>query len=264
MPDPKYGNFHRPGSIAQVTRGRGWNSELTGFLLPLAMRDYIYLPYDFENATISPDWAVSNSSGTSAADFASTDAVEGGILRGDTGTDDNGSIEIHYGKSMFDAARNPGAEMGMAVDVVTSWAMEFMFTDPPSTASTLNISALSAGGAPTWASNGTTDSFGIVINTDLTLTTAALVSQGTTDADSGGPLGLFQATAATYHVYRIQGGDGHVYGIIDDNFGQENRLSLGPDTAVLMRPGVIVATKVASTAKFPDIDYIRIWAERHY
>ncbi|HSE43732.1 MAG TPA: hypothetical protein VLA89_00230, partial [Gemmatimonadales bacterium] len=189
MPDPKYGNFHRPGSLAQLTRGRGWNSELAGFLLPLAMRDYIYLAYDFNNATISPDFAVSNSGGASAADFAITDAVENGILRGDTGTTDNGSVEIHYGLSIFDAARNPGAEIGLAFDVVTGFAFEFMFTDPPTTASTLNISALSAAGAPTWASNGTTDSFGIVLNTDLTLTTAALVSQGTTDADSGGLLG---------------------------------------------------------------------------
>ena len=108
MPDPKYGSFRRPGSVAQLSRGRGWNSELVGFLLPLAARDYIYLPYDFENATISPDWAVSNSGGGSAADFASTDAVEGGVLLGATGTTDNNSIEIHYGKTMFDAARNPG------------------------------------------------------------------------------------------------------------------------------------------------------------
>jgi hypothetical protein len=264
MPDPKYGNFHRPGSLAQLTRGRGWNSELTGFLLPLAMRDYLYLAYDFENATISPDWAVSNSGGTSAADFASTDAVEHGILRGDTGTDDNGSIEIHYGKTMFDAARNPGCEIGLAFDVVTSMAYEFAFADPPSTASTLNVSALSAAGVPTIASNGVTDQFGIVRNTDLTATTACVYSKGTTDAASGDLLGTFTPTAATYGVYRIQGSDGHVYAIIDDNHAQSARLSLGPDTGILMRPHLIVATKVASTAKFPDLDYARIWAERSY
>lgn len=263
MPDPKYGNFHAPGSIHQLTKGRGWNSELVGFLLPLAMRDYIYLAYDFENATITPDFAVSNSSGTSASDFASTDTVEGGILRGDTGTDDNGSIEIHYGKVMFDAARNPGAEIGLACDAVTGWAFEFAFMDAPTTASTINVSALTAGGVPTIASNGVTDQFGIVLNTDYTLATAAVYSKGTTDAASGVALGTFAPTAATYFVGRIQGGDGSVYGIINDNFGQSGRLALGPDTAILMRPGLIVATK-NTTAKFPDLDYFRIWSERSY
>ncbi len=265
MPDPKYGNFHAPGSLRQLTKGRGWNSELTGFLLPFAMRDYFYRMYDFENATISPDWAISNSAGTSAADFASTDAVENGILRADTGTDDNGSVEIHYGKVMFDAARNPGAEMGLSFDAVTSLAFEFMFTDPPTTASTLNISALSAAAAPTWASNATTDSAGIVFNTDLTLATAAVVSQGTTDADSGALLGTFAPTAGVtlFNVYRIQLGDGYVHAVIDNSAGQENRLALGPDTGVLMRPGLIVATKT-TTARFPDLDYCRIWSERSY
>jgi hypothetical protein len=264
MPDPQFGRFRNPGSLRQLTNGRGWNSPLTGFLLPLAMRDFLFMEYEFHNATISPDWAVSNSGGTSAADFASTDSVEHGILRGDTGTDDNGSVEIHFGKVMFDAARNPGCEIGLAFDVVTSMAFEFAFADPPSTASTLNVSALSAAGAPTIASNGVTDQFGIVRNTDLTLTTAAVYSKGTTDAASGTLLGTFAPTAATYHVYRIQGGDGNVYAIIDDNAGQEAGLILGPDTGILMRPHLIVATKVASTAKFPDLDYARIWAERNY
>ena len=265
MPDPKYGNFHAPGSLRQLTKGRGWNSELTGFLLPFAMRDYFYRMYDFENATISPDWTVANSSGTSAADFASTDAVENGVLRGDTGTDDNGSITIYYGKTMFDAARNPGAEMGLSFDAVTSLAYEFMFTDPPTTSTTLNISALSDVGAPTWASNATTDSAGIVLNTDLTATTACVVSQGTTDADSGGLLGTFSPTAGVtaFNVYRIQLGDGYVHAIIDDKAGQERRLALGPDTGVLMRPGLIVATKTG-TARFPDLDYVRLWSERSY
>ncbi len=264
MPDPKYGSFNSPGSLAQLTRGRGWNSELVGFLMPLAARDYIYLPYDFENATISPDWAVSNSGGGSAADFASTDNAEAGLLVGATGTTDNNSIEVHYGKVMFDAARNPGCEMGFKFDAVTSLCFEMAFADPPTTASTINVSALSAAGAPTIASNGVTDQFGIVLNTDLTLATAAVYSKGTTDAASGALLGTFAPTAATFHCYRIQGGDGSVYAIIDDNYGQSNRLGLGPDTAVLMRPHLIVASKAGAASRAPALDYARIWAERSY
>ena len=42
MPDPTLGRFHKPTSLAQLTRGRGWNSELVGFLLPFARQDFIY------------------------------------------------------------------------------------------------------------------------------------------------------------------------------------------------------------------------------
>lgn len=262
MPDPKYGNFNAPGSLRQLTRGRGWNSELVGFLLPLAMRDYIYLPYEFSNATISPDWAVSNSGGAGAADFAVT-ANEGATLDAATGTTDNGSAEIHFGMVIFDAARNPGMEMGFKFDVVTGFAFEMAFADAPTTASTLNVSALTTAAAPTIASNGVTDQFGIVLNTDFDLATAAVYSKGTTDAASGAALGTFTPTAATFGVYRLQGGDGVVYAIINDIHGQSNRLSLGPDTGVLMRPHLIVATK-NTTTKLPSLDYARIWAERHY
>ena len=51
------------------------------------------------------------------------------------------------------------------------------------------------------------------------------------------------------------------YAIIDDAPGQAASLILGPDTAKLMRPHVICVTR-NTTAKFHDIDYIRLWAER--
>ena len=36
------GKFHIPQSLEQLTKGRGWNSELVGFLLPLARQQFIY------------------------------------------------------------------------------------------------------------------------------------------------------------------------------------------------------------------------------
>ena len=260
--NPQIGRFNRPQSLAQLTRGRGWNSELTGFLLPLAVRNYFYEKYDFHNATISPDWAVSNSGGAGAADYA-VNALEMGTVRGTTGTTDNGSVEIHFGMVMFDAARNPGMEVASKFDVVTGHAFEMAFADAPSTASTLNVSALTAGGVPTIASNGVTDQAGIVLNTDLTLATAAVYSKGTTDAASGDNLGTFAPGAATYFLARIQVRANGVYAIINDDPAQAETLVLGPDTGILMRPHVISATK-NTTTKLHDIDYIRLWAERSY
>ena len=262
---PSYAELiNNPQGIAQLTKGRGWNSPLVHFLLPFAIRNFIYLPYEFHEATISPDFVVSNSSGTSAADFAVNSGVEGGTYKGDTGTDDNGEIQINYESVMFDAARNPGFEIAMKLDAVTGYAVEMSMCDAPTTAYTLNDSALTAAAVPTEVSNGVTDRASIIVNTDFALATAALVSVGTTDTTEGGvALGTAALVAATFSVWRLQVGDRSAFGIIDDNFGQVGRLSAGPDTGVLMRPAVIVATK-NTTAKFPEIDYFRIWSERAY
>lgn len=263
--NPTFGNLiNNPQGLAQLTKGRGWNSDLTLFLARFAARNYIYLPYEFHEATISPDFVVSNSSGTSAADFAVNSGVEGGTYIGDTGTDDNGSIQINYESVMFDAARNPGFEIAMKLDAVTGYAVEMSMCDAPTTAYTLNESALSAAAVPTEVSNGVTDRASIIVNTDFTLGTAALCAVGTTDSTEAGiALGTFLHTAATFSVWRLQVGQRKAFGVIDDNVGQVGRLGVGPDTAVLMRPHVIVATK-NTTAKFPEIGYFHIWSERAY
>ena len=152
-------------------------------------------------------------------------------------------------------------EVRSKLDAVTGFATEMAFSDAPTTATTLNVSALSAAGAPTITSNGVTDQAGIVMNTDLTLGTAAIYSKGTTDAASGALLGTFLPTAATYWIARLQVVQNGAYAIINDIPGQSAGLILGPDTAKLMRPHIICATK-NTTAKFHDIDYIRLWAER--
>lgn len=253
-----------PQSIKQLAKGRGWNSPLVHFLAPFATRNFVYLNYEFHEATINPDFVVSNSGGTSAADFAVNSGVEMGTYKGDTGTSDDGSIQINHESVMWDAGRNCGHEFSMLLDVVTGYAVEAGFTDAPTTAHTLNESALSAAAVPTEAANGVTDRASMIINTDFTLATAALVAVGTTDTtETGVALGTFAHTAATYSVWRLQVGNRKAFGIIDDNIGQVGRLAVGPDTAVLMRPYVTVATK-NTTAKFPEIDYWRMWQERSY
>lgn len=265
MPNPTFGNqIANPQGLAMLTRGRGWNSDLVNFLAPFAIRNFIYLPYEFHEATISPDFVVSNSGGTSAADFAVNSGVEGGTYIGDTGTSDDGSVQINFESVMFDAARNPGFEIAMKLDAVTGYAVEMHMSDAPTTAHTLNESALSAAAVPTEASNGVTDRAAIILNTDFLLATAALVAVGTTDSTEAGiAMGAFTHTAATYAVWRLQVGARKAFGIINENAGQSGRLGVGPDTGVLMRPAVIVATK-NTTAKFPEIDYFRIWSERAY
>ena len=262
---PVYGRFWAPGSLAQLTRGRGWNSELVGFLLPLATRNYFYAAYEFETTkTMDTDLTAANSGGTAAVSYAILSTqIEGGAIQGKTGTTDNGTTQVKYNGVVFDAARNPGLEVASKFDVVTGFGYEIAFCDPPTTEATFNTSALTAAGVPTFAANGVTDFMGVTLDTDDTLTTAALITVGTTDAATGKLLGTHTPTAATYFVVRLQVGANKGYAVIDDNRGQENFLASGPDTGVLLRPHIIAVTR-NTTTKIHDVDYIRIWAERNY
>src|SRR3990172_1250188 len=133
MPDPVLGRFHRPTSLAQLTRGRGWNSELVGFLLPFARQDYIYLEYDFLETAItdSPNinWTIANSGGTSAASYTTKANDQNGAINGDTGTTDNGGISIIHDAIDSDAAANPGIHVIMQSDVVIDAGIEVGYSD---------------------------------------------------------------------------------------------------------------------------------------
>jgi len=270
MPKPSIGMFNAPQSLRQLTRGRGWNSELTGFLLPFARQDYVYWEDDFLSDTLSTVyWAVaSTAAATSITDFAQG-SLESGTLRGDTGTDDNAQIAIYFTGGatgpLFDAARNPGTEIRFKTDVITSWDCEIAFTDPKTD------EALTAcdPDAPV-AENGVTDFAGLVLDTDDTIKTFVVAGYGTTDTTGVAvSAGAFMPVAATYSTYLVQAGANKVFGIIDNNFaysGYTQALAVspvGPDTGILMRPSYIFGSRVASAQKTIDIDYIRIWAERY-
>lgn len=262
MPKPQYGRFHRPGSLAQLTKGRGQNSELAGFLLPFARRDYWFKHYDFEEQTINPDWTVANSGGTSAGDFAVVANIEDGILRGDTGTTDNGSVVISYDSALFDAARNPGMEVRFKCDTVTDMLFEAGFHDPATNEYAINISDIDT---PALTSNGVTDTLFVAMDSDQTLKNAAIIGKGTTDAIAktvlGASPGANPLTAATYAIVTVQARANGGYAVIDDNLATAGAVTVGPDAAVLMLPYFLVATR-STTAVFPDVDYITLWKER--
>lgn len=265
MPNPRYGDFHKPGSLLHLTRGRGWQSQLTGYLIPLARRDYYFRHYDFEEQTISPDFTVSNSGGTGAANFAVQNNVEVGYYQGDTGTTDNGSVAIETDSAIFDAARNPGMEARIEVDTIASNNpyLELGFNDPPSTASTINISDIDT---PALASNGVTDAIWFAIDGDQTLKSPALVTVGTTDSVAKVIIGASPGTnpfvAGEYSVVLIQGFANAAYALLNDNLGTAARIATGPDTGKQMRAHFLVATRNSGTAVFPRIDYLTLWSER--
>lgn len=264
--NPALGRFNRPQSLAQLTRGRGWNSELVGFLLPFASQDFIYQEYDFLETAITEgknaDWTVANSSGTSAADFATTANHQNGVITGDTGTTDNGGIVIHKDAIDTDAITNPGMHVIMQIDDVSEAAMEMGYSDARTTETTLGVTSFDT---PTLA-NGVTDGAFIGYDTDTTTQKGvALVAGGATDGDGTAALGSTTAANpledATDFDFLIQIISDGAYGIVNHNLNLSGGTSLGPNTGVLMRPSIVVVTR-NTTAKFPAIDLIRLWRER--
>jgi hypothetical protein len=260
MADPTYGRFQAPGSLAQLTRGRGFNSELVGFLLPFAVQDYLYIEDDFTSDTLaSALWSTVETNGGTA--FAAG-ALENGTIRGITDAGAGDTLSIKYDRTIFDAARNPGCEIRWKTNAVPSTAggMEFYFADPPTAEDATIIDDIDTPSV----TNGVTDVVGIGRQKGATLTTATLFSVGTTDttcAKDDFPTTLIP-TVDVYTRMLIQVATRRGWGVIDNQWDYDaiSRLGTGPDTGVLMRPSFLVVGDTAATTV--DIDYIRIWAER--
>lgn len=269
--EPKIGRFHKPQSLAQLTRGRGWNSELVGFLLPMAVQDFIYKEWDFMETAITDDpnamWTVANSGGTSAADFATVANSEEGSIISDTGTDDNGGVSIYADSVDLDAARNPGLHVRMKIDAITEVACEIAMTDASTDSDTVTVT--DQGDAAYTVANGVTDGYIVGFDTDTTTQNGfTLVTDGTTDGDEGVAIGAAATagspiTAATYFDVIIQGFANAGYAVmLHDPLNYGKGLATGPDTAKLMRPSIMTQTRSATTARFATIDLIRLWKER--
>lgn len=259
MPKPVLGRFSYPTSLAQLVRGRGYNSELVGFLLPFARQDFIYEEDDFTSDTLDgTKWDLGTDAGATA--FAAG-SLEGGTIRGQTAATDNNQIQIRWARTIFDAARNPGAEIRAKIDVVSSDGIEaeFGFSDPLTDET---LSAVTDVDTPA-TGNGATDLVVLHIDGDQTLKTLALVSVGTTDAAAKTNMPSGALTAATYFRWMVQVFANKGFAVINNDFVNNSAsVATGPDTGVLMRPHFTVAT-LAAADKIVDVDYIRIWAERN-
>lgn len=266
MTNPVLGRFNKPTSLAQLTRGRGWNSELVGFLLPFARTDFIYQEYDFLETAITDDpntdWAVANTGGTSAANFATSANHQNGAIIGDTGTTDDGGISLVQDAIAVDASTNPGLHIIFQIDDVSEAGMEVGYSDAKTTESILAVTSFDT---PTLA-NGVTDGAFIGYDTDTTtMKGVALVAGGATVADAVAALGSTAAANpladATDIDFVLQAYTQAAYGIVNHNLNLAGGVASGPDASVLMRPSFVCVTR-NTTAKFPVIDLIRLWRNR--
>lgn len=267
MPNPTIGTFHNPQSLAQLTRGRGWNSELVGFLLPFARKNFLYKEYDFLETAIgddpNTDWATDDGQGAGSSVYAKTAASEDGRIAASTGTDDDKGIALIYDSIMFDAVSRPGMDVIMQIDDMTELGCEIGYFDALTDESLMGFTDLDTA----TLANGGTDAVAIACDTDsATEKGFMLATGGTTDDDA-----VARLAAATACSPLVSATDFHAvvqcylnagYGILDDNMEFSAGLSTGPDTAKLMRPRIMVLTREAGVARLPSIDLVRIWCDR--
>ncbi len=172
------------------------------------------------------------------------------------GVDDSARNGTWVWKGVRFAQPPVGSLRWRAPAVASGMAFEIGMSDAKTDETLVCVSALSAAGAPT-ITNGITDFSMLVLNPDLTLTTAAIIGDGTTGAVQGQLVGTWVPTnsgiidmiiGATPNGTRAQIWDN---GALVGNFSLTN----GPDSAVLTRfsglwKSVDAATKSIDLLKF--------------
>ena len=274
MAIPVLGRFDEPTSIRQLTRGRGWNSELVGFLLPFARQDYIYKEYDFCETAITDDpntdWSTDDGGATSSAVFATDANAENGTITADTGTDGDKGIALIHDSINLNANKNPGIHVVMQLDVVTELACEIGMCDALTDESL--VACTDYGAADYTIGNGLAAGVFVGCDTDTQATanaqnTFTLVTEGATGGAEGVILdgvtttAVWPALAATDFDVVVQAFEDGGYAVWDHNQVYAKGLSTGPDADQLMRYRIFTGTR-DGTAVFPTIDLIRIWQNR--
>lgn len=234
-------------------------------MFPQFRDSVVYVEDDFIEDTISGTrWNLA-ADGT-ATTFAWT-AAAGGTIQGATGGTDNGYHAIN-GDVIWSGNKNAGMAVRLKIDVVTGFTFEIGFTDALSDET---LPAVTDVDTPA-TGNGATDVAVIHLDTDQTLTTAALVSESTGSAYAAQKvnLGTFTPSAGNYYTFVVQLNGNNVFSrIYDSNSAQNPVLVSGSDKSLvtalaggtLVRPHVLIGTR-NTDSKTTDVDFIRVWADR--
>ena len=208
--------------------------------------DYFHRTYEFHEATLTADWVANVTGGGGPTAFA-YNAQRNAGLRGATGTTDDGVTELTYHSAIFNASDNPGMWVRfVAPAAVTGFSFEIGFADPKTAA----LPAVTDVDTPA-TGNSATDVAVVHMDTDQTLTTTALVADGTTGAALATTLVNRAGTAYTPTASKIID---VIVGFrpnlsfcqIWDNLGPMGimqSVAQGPDADVLVMPYMLFRTR---------------------
>lgn len=241
---------------------------LRGLLFPNAFHGTRFVIDDFDGDTLNTFlWTVDGDTGTTSfAIPAAGSTVAGSIISGATAADDNEAISI-YGHPTWSGDKNCGMAVRFKFDDVADIFFETGFTDP---LSDYTLPAINDIDTPT-ITNGAVTVAVIVMDTDQTLKTAALVCDGdSTYATSKVNFGTWAPTADTWYTAIVQTkGDTVMAWIYDTDTpaspklvsgGEQVKVS-GFEGGTLVQPWFIAGNRTTDGG-LPVLDYIAVWADR--
>lgn len=263
MPNPNPIYVPKPFSLQHMRSvfGVSGPSKLAA-MASLMPWDYFYRAYDFHEPTLHTDWTTDVTAGGAPTAFA-YNAQRNAALRGATGTTDDGVTAIKFASVIFDPADKPMFWLRfVAPAAVTGFSFEIGFSDPKTDEALPGITDVDTPAS----GNGVTDIGCLHMDTDQTLTTAALVADGTTGAALKTDISPVWTPTASAIIDVIVGVQANLtYCWIWDGgapIGVQHGVAQGPDTAILVRPYALFRTR-NTTSKQIDILKAVIVAEEN-
>lgn len=265
-PNPMF--LEKPYSLSHARSMTGGTDPVKlSLLLPALFWDYTFESDEFTSALSANSWTTAVSGGGGPTAFAYS-AARSGQLQGATGATDNDVTAIHRTETFLDPDDNPFFFIQWKANAVTGFSFEIGFSDPKTSEALPGVTDVDTPAT----GNGVTDIACVHMDTDQTLTTAALVGDGTTPAATkqnlylGGPGGStgYTPTAATWQTYLIGIRDNLTYVSIWDGDGFVGRFDVasGPDGGVLVRPYALFRTR-NTTTKTIDIRKVAFGCENN-
>ena len=239
----------------------GTDPKKLAFMIPLLKTDYGFLETEFGGALVAADWSTAVTAGGGPTAFAYS-AVAGGTAQGLTGTTDNDATAIYRTQTFLDPADNPFLIVRWKANAVTGFSFEIGFSDPKTDEALPGVTDVDTPAV----GNGVTDILCVHMDTDQTLTTAALVGDGTTGSPTKTDISTYTPTAGTYQTTIIGLRANFGFAACWDGEGlvgnRRYAVTNGPDSAVLVRPYCLFRTR-NTVSKTIDIDYIGFGWERN-
>lgn len=253
----KMTDVQRPFSLLHYSKVNNLDPRRVLLNAPLLFSNFHYEINNCDRALIAGDFTTTAASGTAFA----YNAQRNGAFRGATGAVDNATVNLYPPNVAFDSADNPVLFVRWrAPATATGMGFEIGWSDAKTDEALVCVSALTdvAAAVPT-ITNGITDFGLLVLNTDLSLVTTALIGDGTTGAVVGTRIPQLWAPANNAIVDMIIGiSPNSVKAQIWENGGLigEYGVTNGPDSGTLVRPSLLFKSLDAATKQ---IDVLK-WA----
>ena len=241
-------NTNKPFSLQHYAQLHNLDPRWVLLNAPNLFSNFYFRLEEFDGTLDAAFWSTDVTGGGAPTAFA-YNAQRNSALQGATGATDNGVTALYKPNVAWDPADNPSWFLRWrAPAAVTDFGFEIGWSDAKTDEKLVCVSALTGAAVPT-ITNGITDFGLLVMNTDLTLTTTAIIGDGTTGTVLGNLVGTWTPTASGIIDMIITVSPNLTKALIWDSgafVGSYNVLN-GPDSGTLVRPSAIFKTLTTTT-----------------